>query len=177
MKTAETPVGIFTINKVKIPSAYTCAAEQKIEYISENHMQIITMDQAVLFGNQLLSPRICQSCMNPDKITIYPLEIEYIGEKVLFTDHYSVKEWKKSDPLPEIHEWYPHIKKSRMQPVQELWKMLKLHTLLNDRNRMIGIVINRKQEYNISVKQYLSESNNLNGDKKWITENSANAIT
>ena len=68
-------------------------------------------------------------------------------------------------------------KKSRMQPVQELWKMLKLHTLLNDRNRMIGIVINSKQEYNISVKQYLSESNNLNGDKKWITENSANAIT
>ena len=68
-------------------------------------------------------------------------------------------------------------KKSRMQPVQELWKMLKLHTLLNDRNRMIGIVINRKQEHNISVKQYLSESNNLNGDKKWITENSANAIT
>ena len=64
-----------------------------------------------------------------------------------------------------------------MQSVQELWKMLKLHTLLNDRNRMIGIVINRKQEYNISVKQYLSESNNLNGDKKWITENSANAIT
>ena len=92
---SKTPAGIFTINKVKIPSAYTCAAEQKIEYISENHMQIITMDQAVLFGNQLLSPRICQSCMNPDKITIYPLEIEYIGEKVLFTDHYSVKEWKK----------------------------------------------------------------------------------
>ena len=51
------------------------------------------------------------------------------------------------------------------------------YTSLNDRNRMIGIVINRKQEYNISVKQYLSESNNLNGDKKWITENSANAIT
>lgn len=68
-------------------------------------------------------------------------------------------------------------KKSRMQPVQELWKMLKLHTLLNDRNRMIGIVINRKQEYNISVKQYLSKSNNLNGDKKWTTENLANAIT
>ena len=68
-------------------------------------------------------------------------------------------------------------KKSQMQPVQELLKMLKLHTPLNDRNRMIGIVINRKQEYNISVKQYLSESNNLNGDKKWITENSANAIT
>ena len=68
-------------------------------------------------------------------------------------------------------------KKSRMQPVQELWKMLKLHTSLNDRNRMIGIVINRKQEYNISVKQYLSKSNNLNGDKKWTTENLANAIT
>ena len=68
-------------------------------------------------------------------------------------------------------------KKSRMQPVQELWKMLKLHTLLNDRNRMIGIVICREQEYNISVKQYLFKSNNLNGDKKWTTENSANAIT
>ena len=110
MKTAETPAGIFTINKVKIPSAYTCAAEQKIEYISENHMQIITMDQAVSFGDQILSPRICQSCMNPEKITIYPLEIEYFGEKVFFMDHYSVKEWKKGDPLPEIHEWYPHIK-------------------------------------------------------------------
>ena len=51
------------------------------------------------------------------------------------------------------------------------------YTSLNDRNRMIGIVINRKQEYNISVKQYLSKSNNLNGDKKWITEKSTNAIT
>ena len=68
MKTAETPAGIFTINKVKIPSAYTCAAEQKIEYISENHVQIITMNQAVSFGDQILSPRICQSCMNPEHI-------------------------------------------------------------------------------------------------------------
>lgn len=51
------------------------------------------------------------------------------------------------------------------------------YTSLNDRNRMIGIVINRKQEYNISVKQYLFKSNNLNGDKKWTTENSVNAIT
>ena len=72
-------------------------------------------------------------------------------------------------------------KKSRMQPVQELWKMLKLHTPLNYYSnpcqRFLGIVICREQEYNISVKQYLSESNNLNGDKKWITENSANAIT
>ena len=51
------------------------------------------------------------------------------------------------------------------------------YTSLNDRNRMIGIVINRKQEYNISVKQYLSKSNNLKEKKKWITENSANAIT
>ena len=116
MKTAETPAGIFTINKVKIPSAYTCAAEQKIEYISENHMQIITMDQAVSFGDQILSPRICQSCMNPEKITIYPLEIEYFGKKVFFKDHYSVKEWKKGDPLPEIHEWYPHIKKAKCNP-------------------------------------------------------------
>ena len=116
MKTAETPVGIFTINKVKIPSAYTCATEQKIEYISENHVQIITMNQAVSFGDQILSPRICQSCMNPEKITIYPLEIEYFGEKVFFKDHYSVKEWKKGDPLPEIHEWYPHIKKARCNP-------------------------------------------------------------
>lgn len=116
MKTVKTPAGIFKINKVKIPSAYTCAAEQKIEYISENHVQIITMNQAVSFGNQILSPRICQSCMNPEKITIYPLEIEYFGEKVFFTDHYSVKEWKKGDPLPEIHEWYPHIKKARCNP-------------------------------------------------------------
>ena len=51
------------------------------------------------------------------------------------------------------------------------------YTSLNDRNRMIGIVISRKQEYNISVKQYLFKSNNLNGDKKWTTENSANTIT
>ena len=35
MKKAGTPAGIFAINKVKIPSAYTCAAEQKIEYISQ----------------------------------------------------------------------------------------------------------------------------------------------
>ena len=41
MKTAETPVGIFTINKVKIPSAYTCAAEQKIEYISKTICRLL----------------------------------------------------------------------------------------------------------------------------------------
>lgn len=44
------------------------------------------MDQAVSFGDQILSPRICQSYMNPEKITIYLLEIEYIGEKVFFTE-------------------------------------------------------------------------------------------
>ena len=44
MKTVKTPAGIFTINKVKIPSAYTCAAEQKIEYISETHVQISSTD-------------------------------------------------------------------------------------------------------------------------------------
>ncbi|MFR8905512.1 MAG: hypothetical protein ACLVHS_17410 [Blautia wexlerae] len=57
MKTAETPAGIFTINKVKIPSAYTCAAEQKIEYISENHMQIITMDQASIIWRSDIVPQ------------------------------------------------------------------------------------------------------------------------
>ena len=41
MKTVKTPAGIFTINKVKIPSAYTCATEQKIEYISENIKYIV----------------------------------------------------------------------------------------------------------------------------------------
>ena len=70
----------------------------------------------VSFENQILSPRIHQSCMNPEKITIHPLEIECIGEKVLFKDHYGVKEWKKGEPLPEIHEWYPHIKKAGCFP-------------------------------------------------------------
>ena len=84
MKTVKTPVGDIYDQQSEIPSAYTCAAEQKIEYISENHMQIITMDQAVLFGNQLLSPESVKAVMNPEKITIYPLEIEYFGEKVFF---------------------------------------------------------------------------------------------
>ena len=77
-------------------------------------------------------------------------------------------------------------KKSQMQSMQELtmqdsipnavYKRIFISAVqINDLRK--GIVINRKQEYNISVKQYLSESNNLNGDKKWITENSANAIT
>ena len=46
-------------------------------------MCIRDRNQAVSFGDQILSPRICQSCMNPEKITIYPLEIEYFGEKVM----------------------------------------------------------------------------------------------
>ena len=112
MEKVEIPVGTFTINRVKIPSTYTCVAEQKIEHINENYIRVITMDQEVSFGKQILAPRIFQSCMHPEKIIIYPLEIEYIGEKVLFKDHYGVKEWKKSEPLPEIHEWYPHIKKA-----------------------------------------------------------------
>ena len=54
MKTAETPVGIFTINKVKIPSAYTCAAEQKIEKISENHITIRLTESLCITGGTLL---------------------------------------------------------------------------------------------------------------------------
>ena len=116
MEKVEIPVGTFTINRVKIPSTYTCAAEQKIEHINENYIRVITMDQEVSFGNQILAPRIFQSCMHPEKIIIYPLEIEYNGEKVIFKDRYSAKEWKKSDEFPEIHEWYPQIKKAGCIP-------------------------------------------------------------
>lgn len=61
---------------------------------------------------------------------------------------------EKGDPLPEIHEWYPHIKKPdaiRAGTVEDV-KIAHLllftpftvtYTSLNDRNRMIGIVINR----------------------------------
>ena len=54
---------------------------------------------------------------------------------------------------------------------------MNIHYYSNPCQRFLGIVICKEQEYNISVKQYLFKSNNLNGDKKWTTENSANAIT
>lgn len=116
MEKTETPAGIFTINRYEVPKKYRCAAEQKIEYISETHIRITTMDQEISLEGHTLSPQIYQSCMNPDNITIYPLEIECIGEKVIFRDRYGEKEWKKGEALPEIREWYPHMKKAGCIP-------------------------------------------------------------
>ena len=116
MTETETPAGIFTINRYELPGKYTPAQKQRIEHISDSHIRIVTMDQEVEVEGQILSPSVYQSCMEPDKITVYPLEIECIGEKMIFRDHYHTQEWSRSQPPVQIRSWYPHLKKGGCFP-------------------------------------------------------------
>ena len=67
--------------------------EPEILRISETHIRILTIDQAVSWGEEVYSPRLHQNCMNPENITLYPLEIEWNGDKVTVSDHYGMKKW------------------------------------------------------------------------------------
>ena len=75
------PAGIFTINRYEMPEGYTSFKKAEIEQISAEHIRIITMDQEVEWKEQKFSPVVYQSCMDPDNITVYPLEIECVGKK------------------------------------------------------------------------------------------------
>lgn len=88
-----TPLGIISVFKNEIPEKYHCAAEPEISRISETHIRILTIDQAVFWGEEVYSPRLHQNCMNPENITLYPLEIEWNGDKVTVSDHYGMKKW------------------------------------------------------------------------------------
>ena len=112
----KTPIGIISIYKNEVPENYHCTAEPEIVYINETHIRIRTIDQMISWGNELFSPRLHQSCMNPDNITLYPLEIEWNGDKVMVSDHYGTKEWITGEALPEIQDWHPQLKKLRCNP-------------------------------------------------------------
>lgn len=119
MKKAEKiriPIGIISINKNEIPERYHCAGKPEIVHISDTHIQIRTIDQTVSWGEEVFSPRLHQNCMDPEEITLYPLEIEWDGDKVVISDHFGTKEWITGDKLPEIKDWYPRLKKYRCNP-------------------------------------------------------------
>ena len=74
-----TPLGIISVFKNEIPERYHCVVEPEILRISETHIRILTIDQAVSWGEEVYSPRLHQNCMNPENITLYPLEIGWNG--------------------------------------------------------------------------------------------------
>ena len=96
-----TPLGIISVFKNEIPERYHCAAEPEILRISETHIRIRTIDQAVSWGEEVYSPRIHQNCMNPENITLY---------------HYGMKRWITGEKLPEIQDWNLKLKKLRCNP-------------------------------------------------------------
>lgn len=121
MRTADTPIGRITINKNRMPDNYICKGipvieVKNMEHTDETYTHIVTTDQSITWTGQTYSPRIVQSCMDPDKITIYPLEIECTGDKIIFKDHYGKGEWKTGEKLPEIHDWHPKLKKLKCNP-------------------------------------------------------------
>ena len=91
-----TPLGIISVFKNEIPERYHCAAEPEILRISETHIRIRTIDQ--------------------ENITLYPLEIEWNGDKVTVSDHYGMKRWITGEKLPEIQDWNLKLKKLRCNP-------------------------------------------------------------
>ena len=86
MKTAETPAGIFTINKVKIPSAYTCAAEQNRIYQRKSYADHYYGSGSIIWRSDIVPPESVKSCMNPEKnykSIHWKIEI-LLGEKKYF---------------------------------------------------------------------------------------------
>ena len=94
-----TPLGIISVFKNEIPERYHCVVEPEILRISETHIRILH-----------------QNCMNPENITLYPLEIEWNGDKVTVSDHYGMKKWITGEKLPEIQDWNLKLKKLRCNP-------------------------------------------------------------
>ena len=66
-----TPLGIISVFKNEIPERYHCVVEPEISRISETHIRILTIDQAVSWGEEVYSPRLHQNCMNPEKLLHY----------------------------------------------------------------------------------------------------------
>ena len=116
MTEIKTPAGIFSINRYEMPEGYTAFRKAEIKQISAEHIRIITMDQEVEWKDQKFSPVVYQSCMDPDNITVYPLEIECMGKKVVFQDHYHKGEWTEAEKELQIHDWYPRLKKGGCFP-------------------------------------------------------------
>lgn len=112
----KTPIGIISVYKNEVPEKYHCIEKPEIMYLGERHIRIRTIDQTVSWEEKVFSPRLHQNCMNPEDITLYPLEIEWNGDKVVISDHYGTKEWITGDKLPEIQDWYPKLKKYRCNP-------------------------------------------------------------
>ena len=70
------PLGIISVFKNEIPERYHCAAEPEILRISETHIRIRTIDQAVSWGEEVYSPRLHQNCMNPETVSYTHLEAD-----------------------------------------------------------------------------------------------------
>ena len=116
MKKIETLAGTFTTDRYEMPGNYILPEKAKIEQIDAGHVRIITMDQKVEWKNQSFSPVVYQSCMKPDEITVYPLKIQRIGDKLIFQDHYHKGEWTASEGRIHISDWYPRLKKGGCFP-------------------------------------------------------------
>ena len=115
-ETIKTPIGLISIDRNEIPKRYHCVEKPQIQHISETHIRVLTIDQAISWGEEVFSPRLHQNCMEPENITLYPLEIEWNGDKVVVSDHFGKKEWITGEKLPEIKNWYPKLKKLRCNP-------------------------------------------------------------
>ena len=81
-----TPLGIISVFKNEIPERYHCAAGPEILRISETHIRIRTIDQAVSWGEEV------------------------------YSDHYGMKRWIIGEKLPEIQDWNLKLKKLRCNP-------------------------------------------------------------
>lgn len=67
MKTAETPAGIFTINKVKIPQHTHVQQNKNRIYQRKSYADHYYGSGSIIWRSDIV-PRICQSCMNPEKL-------------------------------------------------------------------------------------------------------------
>lgn len=116
VKQITTLAGVFTIQGYVIPPQFKCAKMPVILSNNDDSVKIVTIDQSVSVGENVYSPVIYQSCMNPEDIIIYPLEIIQHGNMIIFKDHYHSGKWLLNQEKVQIKAWYPKLKRQGCEP-------------------------------------------------------------
>ena len=61
IESIKTPIGLISIDRNEISERYHCIEKPQIQHISEIHIRVLTIDQAISWGEEVFSPRLHQN--------------------------------------------------------------------------------------------------------------------
>ena len=118
MKEIQTELGTFKIEAYEVPKKYQCSCKESILKTDARHWKICTIGQSVKIKDSIYTPVVYQSCMHPEQVIIYPLNVERNGEYIKCRDRYHAAEYNLKEINTEVLPWYPKLKQKRCNPCQ-----------------------------------------------------------